>query len=1257
MQLICATCGNRLEALATEGSTLIVCPKCSQVVRVPHDGSVHPLAFDETLPLTPPVEPGPQPTADVASHSEPGAEGQGSLGDGAVPPHALFGNYELLIEIARGGMGVVFKARQVRLDRVVALKMILGGRFASPQDVQRFYTEATAAAQLQHPGIVPVFEVGEHEGCHYYSMAFVEGHSLAERLADGPLPPREAAGLTREIAAAVEYAHSRGVIHRDLKPGNVLLDAAGSPQITDFGLAKRVEAEGSHTLTGQVLGTPSFMAPEQAAGDLERVGPLSDVYSLGAVLYAMLTGHPPFRAASLAETLRQVQQTEPVSPRYINPAVDRDLETICLKCLQKEPQRRYASAQVLADDLKRFLDGQPIHARPVGLAERALRWCRREPRQAGLLGVIAALLVTLAGFGYGVALRESRLRVEEKKLRKEAEAATTRAEKEAREKAAALTQVAAEKATAERLAREKAQEAEEKEEARKAAVAAQEESQRLAARALYDQAMAYLTAGEHRRGMLWLVRALERTPEEDVDLQRSIRLALAAWQDSFRRPRMMFEGRRFGRYAALSPDGRRVVVHAPRGGWRIWDTVTGEPISGPLEADDGPAEGFYGPDGRTIAIAGPRKQVRLFDGSTGKLLHVLEHETPPNMVVRYAPDGKRLATRVKGEVFLWDVETGTQVGPALVHGTQEVYAMDFSSDGRRVAVGGAGGSVKIWDIEKAEAIATLPEQPTPVIRLAFTDRGHALLVLWADGKLQAWNIDPLRAIGKPLDLSIFGMAATSVGKVVTVDRRSTLQFWTLTGEKFSPFGSAKSLVPGVKIDLAEEAEVVVSLSADEANVWKPHATEPWGPPLRHTGRLLGAQLSKDGQTLLTLSDDGAARIWPVAAPGEGKWLAEEPRTQNSYATRAVFSPDGRYLLTAHDQLDFGGAAHVQMWDVAAGKPHGPPLEIGASIRTMAFTANSQSILVAGDKGIRTFDARTGKLLAEQSLEPSTYQGMAFTRDLRTLLSVGRNGLAALDVATGKPRWKVATSDGDFGWPLAISPDGRHLAVSRYRNYQGVSLHDLQTGTERMAPIKNLAATQALEFSPNGQLLAVAAYDQVQIWDVHAGRPLPATLRHLDGITSVRWSADGQRLLTASEDRTARLWVNFAQGELEREFYHADRVVAAVFSPDGRTIATSDPKVTRLWDASTGHPLGSHASEAGGLTVFSPSGQWLLQVGRPPQLWRVPQPVELDLKRLRDWAEALTGMRLELNNSIRALDPAEWRLRKQRLERSGVSLDL
>ena len=330
------------------------------------------------------------PECDLTGHTN--SSGQTSVLGSRV---RYFGEYELLEEIARGGMGVVFKARQVKLNRIVALKMILSGDFAGEEEVQRFRVEAEAAASLDHPGIVPIFEIGEYEGRHYFSMAFVEGQSLAETAKDMAPPPQRAAEIMEKVAEAVEYAHRKGVIHRDLKPANILLDSTGEPRVTDFGLAKQIGSKRDLTRTGAVMGSPSYMPPEQASGNSTLVGPPADVYSMGSILYFLLTGRPPFHAANPMWNVVKVLEEEPLAPHLLSPGVPQDLETICMKCLQKDPNRRYHSAAEFRDELGRYLRGDPILARPVGNLERVWRWCKRNPLSAGLATTLA-LSLTIA---------------------------------------------------------------------------------------------------------------------------------------------------------------------------------------------------------------------------------------------------------------------------------------------------------------------------------------------------------------------------------------------------------------------------------------------------------------------------------------------------------------------------------------------------------------------------------------------------------------------------------------------------------------------------------------------------------------------------------------------------------------------------------------------------------------------------------------------------------------------------------------------
>jgi hypothetical protein len=559
-------------------------------------------------------------------------------------PATRFGDYELLELLARGGMGVVYKACQVSLNRPVALKMIQAGVLASTAEVKRFHTEAEAIAHLQHPNIVAVHEIGEHDGQHYFTMDYVVGRTLAEVVRDGPLPAVRAATYVKTIAAAVHYAHQHGIIHRDLKPANVIIDEHDQPRITDFGLAKRLTdsqlstLNPQLTLSGQVLGSPNYLPPEQAEPKRGAIGPPSDVYALGAILYHLVTGRPPFQAESLTGLLRQVVEAEPVAPGLLNPSIPRDLETICLKCLEKEPERRYAPAQALADDLDRFLNHEPVLARPIGASGKAWRWCRRQPVRAAL---IAALVVVFVAGSAGV-LWEWRQ-------------AQCNASAEARQRQAA-------------------------------------ENREYAANIALAQSLIQDWQFDLARDAL-----LARTPEsyhgwEWGWLLRSCNQDLMTLSDN------PILGVKVGFEAAFSPDSRFLVTSGPDRVIWIWDLATGEPIR-PLRGHTGLA-GItpFSPDGRrlcTFSWKGADTTLRVWDTETGQLAFApLVH---PNNVfdAAFSGDGRRLVTAcADGKVRVYDAATGTDTGLVNDYG-DAVNCVEFSPDGRRIAY--AGGS---WDWTK-----------------------------------------------------------------------------------------------------------------------------------------------------------------------------------------------------------------------------------------------------------------------------------------------------------------------------------------------------------------------------------------------------------------------------------------------------------------------------------------------------------------------------------------------------------------------------
>jgi hypothetical protein len=711
-----------------------------------------------------------------------------------------FGDYELLEEVARGGMGVVYRARQVSLERVVALKMILAGQLASAADVARFHREAQTAANLRHPSIVAIHEVGEHDGQHYFSMDFIDGSSLADRLRRQPLPPAEAAALLVVVARAIGHAHRHGVLHRDIKPSNILIDRDGRPLVSDFGLARRQSDEGL-TASGAILGTPGYVAPEQARGDTRGVGPASDVYSLGAVLYECVTGRPPFQAATPLDTILQSLESDPVPPRLLNRAVSRDLETLILQCLAHQPRRRYPSADDLANDLERWLRNEPIRARRVGWLEQAVLWARRRPAQAALAAVslAAALALAVVVSVYSVRLGEKAValrQAEEQIGRREQE--VTALDRQVRRQIDR-----AELHLGELYASKGYQRVEQGDWSAAllffahAAQADGNDPDRLAAHRLRYRA--HLPRG---------VRLLDVIdfPEQPAGPTGKDKGSLAdrpwarwgtggPWSDPLETttPGGRFRARAYNRgdgpwpkfvavvedtaagkevlrhdleqsdpvHLSLSDDGRWFVLWWEESGSAgtataatVVETATGRPFA-PL-AKVRLRQAWVSPDGsRLLAVEAPPKGgkpvTRLWDTGTGKPLPV---EMPLPDALRSGPAtvfgaGGTLLLTHDGEVTVYDTTSGKARLPAPLRDGGAVEAVAVSPDGRRAALLTNDGA-SVWDLALGSRLG--PRLPRPCRPrwgnrgfVAFSPSGTQLLVMEKGGVGEAtclWQLGP-----------------------------------------------------------------------------------------------------------------------------------------------------------------------------------------------------------------------------------------------------------------------------------------------------------------------------------------------------------------------------------------------------------------------------------------------------------------------------------------------------------------------------------
>jgi eukaryotic-like serine/threonine-protein kinase len=763
----CAECGRWLEANTPEG----LCPHCLLELAL---SAVQNSGFQRGSPL--------------------------ALGD--------FADYELLSEIGHGGMGVVYKARQKSLDRIVALKMLLGGLFAEPQARARFRTEAELTAQLQHPNIVAIHEVGEHDHLPFFTMDYVEGRSLAEVARDKPLTPAAAAGYLATIARAIAYAHEHGVLHRDLKPSNILMDGADQPRITDFGLAKRLTGSTSNlTMSGEALGSPNFMPPEQAAGKHKLIGPASDVYGLGAVLYYLLTSRPPFVADNLTAAVRQVQDQEPVSPRMLNPGVPKDLETICLQCLQKEPARRYPTAAELADELDRFRRGEPIRARPVGPVGRLGRWCRRRPALAAMAAAVIALAAISTTVAIGMAIeREGR---ERERYRANIQLAAARIEEGSIDVALETLLACPERfrhwewgylvaqCHREVMTLETARDVVRNETLEYANVgggwrcAFSQDDQRIGAFHARGLAQVWdLSSGNQ----VWSLHE-ESDPEvgiawlpdlSGVVLAQSNRVVVVHAGDSHE-PLELLGHQQVIRRLALSADGRWVAALAADQLIRVWDITNGREIS-VFSPIPGLENLLFTGDGRRVVVAS-HDEVATYDTQTGTELLRIGSAADGNLAVLPDPEGERFITvnfpvgattmRLQhwttnglvsdlGMVRSWGpleavfspdrtlfcvsghgstaAVRDARTGSSLFAIPTRVTRAAFSPDGRRLATCGGTSIIQVWDPEEGRELLQLKGHTEAVQDVAFSRDGRLLASVSAYGTVKIWSALPGREI-------------------------------------------------------------------------------------------------------------------------------------------------------------------------------------------------------------------------------------------------------------------------------------------------------------------------------------------------------------------------------------------------------------------------------------------------------------------------------------------------------------------------------
>jgi WD40 repeat protein len=998
---------------------------------------------------------------------------------------------------------VVYRARQRSLNRLVALKLIRAGETANSEDVRRFRNEAEVVALLDHPHIVPIHEVGEFSGHLYFSMRLMEGGSLADQLGRFQAAPRAAAELVAAVAGAVHHAHQRGILHRDLKPANILLDIAGQPYVGDFGLARRLQGDSSLTQSGAIVGSPSYMAPEQAGGRRSEITTAVDVYGLGAVLHALLTGEPPFRGETVLETLEQVRSQAPESPRTRNPRVDRDLETVCLKCLDKDPGRRYPSAEALAEDLGCWLRGDPIQARPIGAPQRVVKWVRRRPTLAVAIAAAALALLTLLG---GALWHTARLSQENDRLN---------------------------------------------------------DALHLADKHLYHSLVGEAQAlrrahDEGYRALVWdrLGRALQiDTPDRDPTALRQeaisclgdfVGLQPTTWDD-------------FGSNVhaiALSADGKLLAAAMDDGTAVVRDVATGatrarikEPVSSLAFVDEGAG---------LATVVAPRNEVKVWKVSPEEMWPCVRSFATDPKATTSVCSAKQVATwsgEKEGTICVWNIEDGSSQirlraggGPsrelfltlsgellAAVAGTESEAREKFdgsiriwhlasgklkhalenfvsrpralSPDGRLLALSQGGEGLVLYDLEE--------RRPGPLIRsdqvegACFSAENQMVVFTtnWGGG-IKVWSVPGHREIaalrGQTKDshptLSADGSLLAALTRA-TAEGNNSVRLWRrhlpekvalavqdhgVPALAFSPDG--KWLVSGDKAGTA----VVWDAATGEKRLALPH---------QHRGPLQDLAFSRDGRLLACAEYYKGVTVWDTAT-----WqMAATALVPGCH--EVAFTPDGDRLAACGDELIF--------WKVkrtlgTLGQPSTVTLEPMNQVRgptlarALSLGPDGRLLAWGGLSPVRLWDLKNGREVPFAGPRPlSGYHGLAFFPDGRHLAYVGEDKQAEVwDVAVGTRVYALGRPGEFAAGELAVSPDGHWLAANP--RPAAVTLWDARDGRrlfelpEATGPIWNLT------WAPHGERLAIAsATGEVVIWDLAVVR---AELKRL----GLAWESDRER---------------------------------------------------------------------------------------------------------------------------------------------------
>jgi eukaryotic-like serine/threonine-protein kinase len=1142
--------------------------------------------------------------------------------------------YEILGVLGHGGMGLVYRARQLKANRLVAIKMIRAVEHASPQERIRFEIETEAVARLQHPHIVQLHEVGDVRGQPFFSLEFCEGGTLAAWLKKKSPTPREVAELMETLARAMHYAHLRGVVHRDLKPGNVLLMADGTPKITDFGLAKRIDAEARDvSQSGAIMGTAAYMAPEQAAGKVRDTGPAADVYGLGALLYECLTGQPPFTGPQHV-VLVSVLNDEPVPPTQRSPKVPRDLETICLKCLHKEPEGRYASAAALAEDLARFRRGEPIAARPVGRVERGVKWVRRNPAVSALAA--AVLLVLTAGM-----VASSWFALEAREESKGAHQAEKKAEERADAEAAATKRAEAETKRADKEAQ--------------AAWKAKKETEEQLRRSelLVYAGKLSLAVGDFAEGKAAL--ALHHLEECQWNLR--------GWEHDhlwtrFTAKQTLRGHTRHVYSVAFSPDGKRILTGSLDRTAKLWDAETGQEILS-LEKHTGPVQSVaFSPDGKRILTASADRAT-VWNAETGQEILSLQGHTGLVFSVAFSPDGKRILTgrgdpnsdrpgeakvRDPGKTKLWDAETGKEVLFLEGH-TQRVNSVAFSPDGERILTGSMDRTAKLWDAKTGKEILSLVGHTGPVDSVVFSPDGKRILTGSRDRTAKLWDARTGKEIHslKGHTGYVLSVAYSPDGKfILTGSEDKTAKVWD--AEKGQEFLILKAHIYGVSsVAFSPDGKRILTGGGDgTTKVWEAEKNQETLSLRGHRNLVESVAFSPDGKRIVTGSMDRTAKLWDAGTGREVLFLQGHTHGVSSVA----FSPDGKRILTG--SLD----KTAKVWDTETGQEILSLKGHTQGVSSVAFSPDGKRILTGShDNTATVWDAKTGHPVFSFKGHTGYISSVAFSPDGKRILTGGGGEFGPGRLAQGETTvWdaergqEILSLEGHTGHVngVAFSPDGKRILTGSMD--KTAKVWNAETGQAILSLKGHTERVISVAFSPDGKRILTGSGDTtVKVWEAETGQEVFSLKGHIAFVRSVAFSPDGNRILTGSQDMTAKVWGADKGQDIVSLVGHTHTVTSIVFSPDGNRILTGSADGTaKLWDARTGkeihslegHTLGvnSVAFSSDGKRIFAWDKQkkvlaWSTEDGKPFEPNNPPFAPPHDSARSPD------GSHLALGNGI------------------------